>query len=142
MSDEPIIHDLDKLKPPPQYIRILGRQIDVSVIPSGVALEIMQSYEDLKEAAAAEDLAASDGARARQILEQTLDLCLKVIRRPFSWRHLAEWWQSRRFTKRWLIRNTDIVQLRTFIDRTIALIFKSMEGVEAKTREGEDRKNA
>ena len=48
---DPIIHDLDILRPRAVIVKLAGQEIDISQIPSGVALEITSDYELLKEMA-------------------------------------------------------------------------------------------
>lgn len=122
---EPIVHNLDVLRPRPEYVELAGRRFDLSRIPSGIALEIVAEWESFQEDA--QQLTAnSAGPKAAETLEKALRLVVRLLRRPFSLRHFDEWWQTRGVTRRWLIRHTDIVQLRRFIDLTVRLLFKSL----------------
>lgn len=131
-SREPIIHDLDALRPPPQIIALAGRRFDLGRIPSGVALEVVDDWERFQQETRALS-ADTDPERAIQVLDRSIDLVLRLLRRPISLRHFRAWRDSR-ISRRWLIRHTDIVQLQRFLEIAIALLFKSF----GSTGEGGD----
>lgn len=125
---EPIIHDLDALRPRAQFITLGGRRFDLSRIPSGIALDLVDSWDKL-QTDAAELTGETNAQRSMDILERSVGIVVKLLRRPFSVRHMRAWWRSR-ITRRWLIRHTDIVQLQRFIALAIDLLFKSFNATD------------
>ena len=123
---DPIIHDLDILRPRTVIVKLAGLEIDISQIPSGVALEITSDYEMLKELAGGLS-GQPDAEKSLDIFDKTLHLALRTAKKPFGFHNLGGWWKTRKLSKRWLVKNTNILQLRRFIDLVIELLFKSFE---------------
>src|SRR3990167_1498356 len=132
---EPIVHDLDVLRPAPEYVVLAGRRFDMSRIPSGVALEIVADWE--KFSADARAMATGTVSANMESMTQALGIVTRLVRQPFSLSNIKGWWHTRRVSKRWLIRHTDIRQLRRFIELCIDLLFKSLNsGVEEEESHG------
>jgi hypothetical protein len=92
MAKQPEILDLDKLIGDKRIIKLAGKEIDVSKIPSKVTLRIADSYEDLKE----------DNPESMNIL---MDIVMDIIK-P----------KNPEVTQDWIIENTDIKQLIALIE--------------------------
>lgn len=129
MSDELIIYDLDVLRPKPEYIKLGGRNIDISFIPSGVALEIMTMQEKLRKLTDTPEKMSKikgGGREAFDSFEISADLCAKITS-----------CQYQEMTKEWLLKNTSVRQLRKLMDFVADAVYKSLRGMEE-----EDSKNA
>ncbi|MFW5981529.1 MAG: hypothetical protein ACOCRU_03020 [bacterium] len=88
----PEILDLDKLIDRKRAVTLVGKEIDVSKIPSKISLEIIDIYEDLLK----------DDKKA---MEVAWSLVMDII-------HV----KHPDITREWLVENTDIVQLMALFD--------------------------
>lgn len=86
------ILDLDKIITAERIVRLAGKDIDVSKIPSRVTLEIAEKSDKLKT--------GSD-----ESFPIMLDLVVKICKPSFP-----------EITKDWIIDNTDLNQLLTLIE--------------------------
>ena len=119
---EPKIHDLDILRPPAEYVRLAGKDIDVSFIPSGIALDIMGLQAELQELTdSPEKLKKIEkgGSEAARSFEIAAELCAAITSS-----------QHEEMTKEWLMKNADVVQIKALMDHITRAIFKSFESSE------------
>lgn len=123
MADkDTVIHDLDRLRPPPEYILLAGQKIDISFIPSGVALDIMKMQEQLKglmDTPEKMKKIQEGGKEAGQTFELAADLCASITKS-----------QHEEMTRDWLLKNTDVKQIKALMDHITRAVFKSLEGIE------------
>ena len=124
--DKPIIHDLDVLRPKPEFVKLGGKEIDISFIPSGIALEIMGMQSELTGLTntaekVAEIKAGGDGAL--KSFEITAEICAKITEA-----------QHKEMTKEWLLKNTDVLQLKALIEYITQAMLGSLEagGIDTK----------
>ncbi len=124
--DKSIIHDLDILRPKPEYVKLGGHDIDISFIPSGIALEIMSLRGELvdltntpKKVAAIE----AGGPATVKTFDITAEICAKITEV-----------QHKEMTKEWLLTNTDVSQLKALIEYITEAMLGSLEagGVDTK----------
>ena len=118
------IHDLDVLRPEPEIVKLAGKEIDISYIPSGVALDIMslrQELEDLTNTQDKVDKIEEGGEEAQKSFDIAADICSKITSA-----------QHEEMTKEWLLVNTDIIQLRALIDFVTNAVFKSLGDADQK----------
>ena len=118
----PVIHDLDVLRPRPEYVRLGGKDIDISFVPSGVALDIMGLQTELQELTdTPEKLAAvkAGGGAAKRSFEIAAELCAAITSA-----------QHEDMTKEWLLRNTDVLQIKALMEHVTRAVFKSLENAE------------
>lgn len=92
MAKQPEILDLDKLIEGKRIVKLAGKEIDVTKIPSKVTLKLIDSYEGLNE-------------NNPETMELVLDIVMDIIKA-----------QNPEVTKEWLIDNTDITQLIALIE--------------------------
>lgn len=119
---EPLIHDLDILRPPPEYVVLAGKKIDISFVPSGVALDISRVLRKLQEL----DVSADNlDETAEEGVEIMADLCALITAK-----------QQSDMTRDWLLANTNSMQLRALMERITDAMNRSIEGM----REGEASK--
>jgi hypothetical protein len=119
---EPNIRDLDILRPQPDYVRLAGRDIDVSFIPSGIAMDVMQYRSELAELTDTPEklaLVEAGGAEARRTFEIGASLCAAITQS-----------QHPEMDKEWLLRNTSVLQIKALMECVTEAIFKSLETAE------------
>jgi hypothetical protein len=123
---EPIIHDLDVLRPPAEYVLLAGKQIDISFVPSGIALDIMGLQKELKNLTdSSEKLKKIEkgGDEARRSFEIAAELCASIIST-----------QHPEMTKEWLLKNTDANQIKVLMDCITNAVFRSLETGDEDTK--------
>lgn len=116
------IHDLDILRPPAEYVRLAGKEIDVSFIPSGIAMDIMKLQAELQELTDSPEKLKriqSGGKEAVRSFEIAAELCAKITGS-----------QHKEMDKEWLMKNTDVVQIKALMDHISRAVFKSFESSE------------
>jgi len=123
MADKtPAIQDLDVLRPPPEYVRLAGKDIDISFIPSGVAIDIMElqdSINDMVDTPAKMAKVREGGEVALRTFDLSAELCAKVTMCQFP-----------EMDKAWLLKNTSVGQLKILVERVTRAVFRSLETVE------------
>ena len=107
MSDKKIIHDLDILRPPSEYVKLGGKEIDISFIPSGIAIDIIMLKEKLDKADESDE---SFGLAA--------DLCASITGI-----------QHKEMDKEWLMKNTSMEQLYAMMKFVFTAVNRSLETV-------------
>lgn len=119
---EPIVHDLDVLRPQPEFVRLAGKDIDVSFIPAGVAMDIMAGQQELlKLADTPEKLkkVAAGGKEARRTFEIAAELCASITSS-----------QHPEMDKAWLLKHTDVVQIKALMDYVTKAVSSSLDSAE------------
>lgn len=120
MDDKAIVHDLDVLRPSPEYVKLAGKKIDISFIPSGVALDIMamrQKLEELTNSPEKIKKIEKGGGEALESFDLSAGICAKITESQHS-----------EMTKEWLLKNTDVLQLQKLIEHVTNAVFSSLEG--------------
>ena len=112
---KPELLDLDKLIPDKRAIKLAGREIDVSKVPTRVVLEIEKNKDKLKS--------GSD-----ETFDLMLDLVCKIIKPSFP-----------EITVDWLVDNTDFMQLQALLEFVMKPIREKAEkSVKGKNTERPD----
>lgn len=123
MSEQnPKIHDLDILRPKPEYVRLGGKDIDISFIPSGVAMDIMALQSELKELTDSPDKMAAvqaGGEAAKRTFEIMAELCAAITSS-----------QHEEMNKDWLLKHVDVFQIKALMEHVTKAVFKSLESAE------------
>lgn len=112
MSKAPEILDLDKLIPDQRIVRLAGKDIDVSKVPTRVVLEIEKNKDQLQ----------GDGS-----FNMVLDMACKICKPSFP-----------EITVDWLIDNTDINQLRAMLEFIMKPIREKAEKAATKAGKNEE----
>lgn len=115
MAEKLIIHNLDILRPPPAYIKLGGKEIDISFIPSGIAIDIIILKEKLEKVKGDKE---SFGLAA--------DLCATITEI-----------QHKEMTKDWLLKNTSMDQLYALMVHIFTSVTNSLETVEDGKEKGQ-----
>ena len=124
MSDKPVVYDLDVFRPSPEYIVLASKKIDISFIPSGIAIDIMgmrQEMEKLTDSPAKLKKIEAGGKEAIQSFQIAAGICARITES-----------QHKEMTKEWLLKNTNVMQLKVLIERVTNAVFKSLEGMEGE----------
>ena len=114
-GDKPVIHDLDILRPPPEYVRLGGHDIDISFIPSGIAIDVTNLEIELREMMESKEKIQEDDEAASKTFDMLAELCSRITR-----------FQHEEMTKEWILKNTDIVQLNQLMLLIIQGVRKSL----------------
>jgi len=118
----PVIHDLDILRPKPEYVILGGKQIDISFIPSGIALDIMGLQAELQDLTDTPDKlkkVKSGGDAAKRSFEIAAELCAAITRS-----------QHEEMDQDWLMKHTDVLQIKALMEHVSRAVFKSLESAE------------
>lgn len=119
---EPIIHDLDVLRPKPEYVRLAGKDIDVSFIPAGIAMDIMGMQQELRDLTGTPEKLKkieAGGKEARRSFEIAAELCAAITKSQHS-----------EMDREWLLANTDVMQIKALMDHVTKAVFRSLEAAE------------
>jgi len=117
-----IIHDLDVLRPAPEYVQLAGKKIDISFIPSGVAIDVMKAQQELQDMTdTPEKMAALEGdvEGSRRTFEICAEICSLITKS-----------QHPEMDSEWLLANTDVVQVRTLLDLVTTSVSRSIDQAE------------
>ena len=120
--NEPIVHDLDVLRPPSEYVQLAGKKIDISFIPAGVAMDIMAGQQELLKLTntpAKLKKVEAGGGEAKRSFDIAANLCAAITSS-----------QHEEMDKAWLLKNTDVVQIKVLMDYVTKAVFHSLEGAE------------
>lgn len=125
MSDKPIVYDLDILRPTPEYVLLGGKRIDISFVPSGIAIDIMAMQQKLQDLTSTPDKLKkieAGGKAAIESFQVAASICAKITES-----------QHKDMTKEWLLKNTNVVQLKQLIEHITNAVSKSLEGIEGES---------
>lgn len=92
MANQPEILDLDKLVPKKRIVKLAGKAIDVSKIPSEVTLELAENEDKLQSAGS---------------FEMIFDMVIKICNATNP---------DEDITKEWLVKNTSLEQLMALME--------------------------
>ncbi len=118
------VHDLDKLKPEPIMVKLGGKEIDISFVPSGVALEMMRIREKLEALTGSSDKLKKieeGGGEAQQSFLLAAEICALLTKAQYE-----------EMDREWLLNNTNVQQLKVLIELITNSVFESL---------GDDSKN-
>jgi hypothetical protein len=111
------ILDLDALVPDTRIVKLAGKEIDVSIIPSAVVLEIEKNKTKLKSG-------------GEETFTLVLDMVSKICKPSFP-----------EVTSQWLIDNTSFEQLQALLDFVMKPIREKAEKAAAKAGKKEESPN-
>jgi hypothetical protein len=118
----PVIQDLDILRPEPEYVMLAGKKIDISFIPSGIAVDMMSLQDRINAMVDSPEKIArvrEGGTEALETFYLSAEMCAKLACA-----------QHPEMDKEWLLKNTSIPQLKVLVARVTAAIYRSLESVE------------
>ena len=124
MSDKPIVYDLDILRPASEYVLLGGKKIDISFVPSGIAIDIMAMQQKLQDLTGTPEKLKKIEAGGKEAIESfqvAASICAKITET-----------QHKDMTKEWLLKNTNVVQLKQLIEHITNAVSKSLESIEGE----------
>jgi hypothetical protein len=116
------IQDLDVLRPPAEYVRLGGKDIDISFIPSGVAIDLMALQDKINDLVDTPEKLAKvreGGEAALTTFDLSAEMCAKVTSTQFP-----------EMDKAWLLKNTSVGQLKILVARVTAAVYRSLQTAE------------
>jgi len=119
---EVITHDLDVLRPQPEYVQLGGKKIDISFIPAGVAMDMMKLQQELgKLTDTPEKLkkVEAGGKEAGRTFEIAAELCAAITSSQYA-----------EMDKDWLLKNTDVVQIKALVEHVTRAVSRSLDSAE------------
>jgi len=119
---EIITHDLDVLRPQPEYVILAGKKIDISFIPAGVAMDMMTLQQELtKLTDTPEKLkkVAAGGKEAGRTFEIAAELCAAITKSQYP-----------EMDKEWLLRHTDVIQIKALVEYVTTAVSRSLDSAE------------
>ena len=123
MADKtPVIQDLDILRPPPEYVRLGGKDIDISFIPAGVAIDILALQDQMTELAGTDEKVeklVNNREASLRLFDLQAEYCAKLTSAQFP-----------EMDKAWLLKNTSVRQLKILIGRVTRAVTRSLSAVE------------
>jgi len=124
MSEKPIVHDLDILRPLPEYVLLGGKKIDISFVPSGIAVDIMAMQQKLQKLIGTPEKLRKIEAGGQEAIESfqvAASICAKITES-----------QHKDMTEEWLLKNTNVMQLKQLIEHITNAVSKSLESIEGE----------
>lgn len=118
----PVIQDLDILRPPPEYVRLGGKDIDISFVPAGVAIDILGLQDQMTELAGTEakvERLVNNREASIRLFDLQAEYCAKLTSAQFP-----------EMDKQWLLKHTTIRQLKILINRVTLAVTRSLAAVE------------
>ena len=116
MAAENIV-DLDVLRPEPRFIKLGGKEIDVSFVPCAITFDLEQIVQEMAKLTAA-DLTEGSGPAAKRGFDLAVQLCALFCQR-----------KQPEMTAEWFMDNTDAGQVGVFAEAIKVAIVRSYEGV-------------
>ena len=110
-NNKPEILDLDVIKPPKRAFKLAGKEIDVTIIPFDVMLDIADNIDKFQSL----DSQELKGEELKAILELLYRTTIKVCG------HSDE-----KITEEWLKKNADVIQLISLMGFIIRPLFQKV----------------
>jgi hypothetical protein len=95
------VEDLDLLRPVSKFIKLDGKEIDVSFIPCGITFEVDKIVQELSSMTQEEMLA--NGEKTNRAFELSVKLCVAFCSRKYP-----------ELDEEWFNENTDAKQIQAF----------------------------
>jgi hypothetical protein len=114
---EPIIHNLDEERQP-EYIKIAGRELDISFIPSGISIPLLGKYQEYVEILKTNKVINSDGTANKEAEEELSgkpDKALESMDIMTDMVCMFTEYKDPEMTREWVGHNTNLKQLARLI---------------------------
>jgi hypothetical protein len=116
--------DLDILRTEPQFIKLGGKEIDVSFIPTAITFDIDTIVNRLNQIGV--QAMSAGGDETKEAFDLTVKLCATFCL-----------WKYPEMDEEWFRENTDASQLRRFAEVIQQTLQKAYAGVEEYQKNGE-----
>jgi len=126
----PKIEDLDVLRPPEEKIKLGGKILDISFIPSGIAFSLLQKQDKLVKLQKRAQKNPDDDEASREVFELMAEICAELTS-----------YQHKEMDIEWLRTKTNIQQLTKLMQLVINSVMRSTETVKFDEDEEAEIKN-
>lgn len=110
------IIDLDILRPAKKIIRLNGKEIDVSFIPTAITFDIDKMLGELRKISKKDIEKGGEGCR--KAFELSIDICATFVENAYP-----------EMDRKWFIQNTTAPQVNAFIKEIEVALMASYKGV-------------
>jgi hypothetical protein len=123
------VEDLDVLRPEPRYVKIGGKEVDVSFIPCGITFEIDRIVNELR-GFTQEDM-LSNNEITNRAFDLSIDMCVAFCERKYP-----------ELNKEYFMDNCSPEQIRAFSAAISEALYKAYAGIiEIKNLKAPKKKN-
>jgi hypothetical protein len=112
------VENLDVLRPESKFVKLDGKDIDVSFIPCGITFEIDDIVQELIKMNK-EGIDTLDKEKQRRAFDLAIELCVAFCSRKYP-----------EMDKKWFMDNVDPIQVKMFAGAVQDALFKSYSGIE------------
>jgi hypothetical protein len=112
------VEDLDVLRPEPNYIKIGGKEIDVSFIPCGITFDIDTILQELGTMTQ-EDIKTTP-EKTKRAFELSIELCATFCKHSYP-----------EMDEGWFYKNTDALQVKAFAESIKDALTRAYAGIES-----------
>lgn len=119
-----IIQDLDVLRPESKFVKINGKQIDVSFIPCGITFDIDSIMQELGSMTQKE--IESEPEKTKKAFDLSVKLCATFCEHNYP-----------ELNEKWFRNNTDALQIKAFADAIKTALTKAYAGIESYPKNAE-----
>lgn len=110
------VEDLDVLRPTPKFVRLGGKDIDVSFIPCGITFEVDQIIRELNTITQNDIL--NDSALSKRAFDLSIDLCVVFCSHNYP-----------ELDRAWFNENTNMTQITKFTEAISEALMKAYAGI-------------
>jgi len=111
------ILDLDILRPAKKSVKLNGKTIDVSFIPTGITFDIDEIIKEMGKMDM--EKVQTGGPEAKKAFDLSVELCACFCSCQYP-----------EMNKSWLLNNTDVVQISKLVDKIKKLLTLAYAGAE------------
>jgi len=116
----PEVRDLDVLRPEKVVVKLAGKEIDVSFVPTGLTFDI-DSIVRKMTALDSKKIVKGDPEESRKGFDLAVDLCVAYCQ-----------WQHSEMDHEWFMTNTSVQQINVLGTAIREALEKAYEGIEPK----------
>ena len=121
--------DLDVLRPPPQFVKLGGNEVDLSFVPCALTFEVDRLANELADLDIAE--VEKGGDEAERAFGIAIELCATFCQ-----------WKYPEMDKDWFLSNTDPTQVNKLSEMIQLTLQRSYAGAEAYGKNPEAAKES
>lgn len=111
-----IIEDLDILRPEPHFLRLAGKDIDVSFIPCAITFDVDKYFSEI--ARISQKDIESDIMKAKEAFDLSIKLCVLFCEHSYP-----------EMNETWFRDNVDAYQIKAFTTAIREALLRSYQGV-------------
>jgi hypothetical protein len=116
----PEVRDLDVLRPEKVIVKLAGKEIDVSFVPTGLTFDIDSLVREM-QTLDSKKIVANDPEESRKGFNLTVRLCAAYCQ-----------WQHPEMDEAWFMKNTSVQQINVLGTAIRDALEKAYEGIDLK----------